>query len=83
MSNHTSTDVCITDGFENKWIPAHEVRDWVEIGWEVDTAAAYRTVAQARERNAYRDRFPDVPDERDWPTREEDDALLLLEEPSR
>jgi hypothetical protein len=36
----------------------------------------YELMAQARERNAYRDRFPGVPDERDWPTREEDDATL-------
>jgi len=35
-----------------------------------------RAERPARERNAYRDRFPDVPDERDWPTRDEDDATL-------
>lgn len=73
----TATDVCITDGSELKWVPASEVRDWAAIGWAVDAHETMRTPAQARERNAYRDRFPDVPDEHNWPTRAEDDELLL------
>lgn len=42
--------------------------------------AAHRAlIAPAANRNAYRDRFPNVPDERSWPTREQDDALLAVD----
>ena len=50
------------------------------FGYQRGYEAGVRAVREAVRRNAYRDRFPDVPDEQGWPSRESDDALIAGQE---